>query len=154
MTEPIHPRVAQLQAHFEQVACTTMRDMPLSQPDLFVEAVDFSVDRSDDTVLIGVLILPWALNLLRLPVVRVEPTARIGQKNIYTLGDAEFEFMTAVDDGIGAYELCSLESPIRSCSTQAQAHAIAQAIMTHLRRNQAQAPESLSRRGFLTGRRA
>lgn len=143
-------RIAQLQERFEQIAQHDMCDMPLSRSGISVETVSFTMM---DEHWVGVLIVPWAINLIALPIERKMPLTTVGQKYNRMLGDTSLEFIQAYDEQIGAYEMCPLESPIESCSTQEHARAIAQAVMSQLKSHIEQAPESLSRRGFLTGRR-
>lgn len=142
------PRIAALVKRFDDIAQTTMREIPLARGDLSVEAVGFALH---DGVWTGVLITPWAMNLLRLPNEYHTPTANVGDKHTHTIGSTVFEFMQAFDGVLGGYETCSLESPLTSCTNQIQAREIALAVLTQLSATAANSPMSPSRRGFLTG---
>lgn len=152
MTHTLHPRITTLLTRFNEIAQTSMRDMPLSKPNIQVETVNFEWVQ-DDAVLQGILITPWAMNLLRISASFQAQTELVGTKHTHHIGDAEFTFYSAFDEVIGAYEMCSLESPL-SCETQELAREIAQAVLLQLYEKQTTAPESLARRGFLTGKRA
>ena len=63
-------RVCDLATHFREIGDTQMRDLPFYNANLEVEAWGFS--SFDDDSLMGVLITPWFMNLLVLPL-RFEP---------------------------------------------------------------------------------
>ena len=57
-------QVADLVAHYEAIYAERMRDLPIVNPRLAVEAVGFEQWEDQD---LGVLITPWFMNLVLLP---------------------------------------------------------------------------------------
>ena len=67
--------------------------------------------------------------------------------------EEDFDFIGACEDGFGAYEMCSLFSPMFEFADQAGARATAWEILGQLRRAPpALPPPAAGRRAFLTGR--
>lgn len=139
-------RVQQLRQRFQEIARTDMLDMPLNHPKLQVEVIGFD----EGVMQVGVLILPWAINLLRLPCTVLPLENPVGKKSLHAFGDIQLEFIQAYDDSVGAFEVCSLESPVNSCATQAQARELAQNVLAYLVKQEQGAPPSMSRRQFFT----
>ncbi len=96
-----------------------MRDLPLLQDALAVEAIGF---RRSGGARVGVLITPWAMNLLRLPDADAIPEGTVGTRE---LPRGPVDFIGARDEGIGAYETCSLFSPMHRFENQEAARAVA-----------------------------
>ncbi|AHE98009.1 hydrogenase expression/formation protein HupJ [Thioalkalivibrio paradoxus ARh 1] len=141
-----------------------MQGMPLANPALQVEAVGF---RHLHGAVFGVLILPWSMLLLRIP---DTGALRLGATAVRELPRGQVDFVGAHEDMIGAYESCSLFSPMFGFPDQATARAVAEEILVQLwstpqpasparpragggplaalRRN---ADQDLDRRGFLRG---
>ena len=76
----------------------------------------------------------------------------VGQVREREVGTARFEFISACEPGFGAFEACSLASPMFEYASQAQARATANAVLAALRAVEVPAPVSAARRGFLFGR--
>lgn len=157
---PLAPRVAALHALFERVACTRMAGIPILHPGLAVHAEGFEVEPGGRCGL-GVLVTPWFMNLVRLPLADDEPIAALGVKATRTVGEAGLEFIGAFEEGFGRYEACSLFSPMFEFVDQDAAVATARAVLAELRQPPApaapapasSAPQA-SRRALLFGRRA
>lgn len=166
--EALAPAVARLVEVYADIAATRMAGLPINNPALQVEAVGF-VDWQG--ALVGVLIAPWAINLIILPG-RCEAFRALGidQKQAWAFPSGEYEFMGGADDRLGAYQCCSLFSPVLEFATQAEARLAAATIMDALlavplesaevTAAQAEAArlngqplleQPLSRRGFLRG---
>jgi [NiFe] hydrogenase assembly HybE family chaperone len=111
-----NPRVEQLVARFREIGDTAMRDLPLYNANLEVEAVGF---RPFDGGWLGVLITPWFMNFVRLP---QEPVpidlTRVGHKVKAFLPSGERELMLGGDEVIGTYVSLSLQSPMSAFKTQ------------------------------------
>ena len=146
---------SRLEAVFTQIAATRMADFPLSQPALRVEAVGF---RPWEGLIVGVLVLPWAMNLVIAadghPEFSALPT---GRARVWTFPSGEYECYGLAEPGLPPLHLCSLFSPMREFASPEQARAVASAIMDALLTVPAQAPvagapESTARRQFLRGR--
>lgn len=138
-----------LQNTFSSISVTRMKDVPVQNPALHVEAVGFAP--AGDGWL-GILITPWFMNLVRLPHASASKCLGVGQKAEYPIGSERFEFIGAEEDEIGAFETCSLFSPMFEFADHAAAVATAQEVLKLLRKpvDTVQAP---ARRGFLLGRR-
>lgn len=146
-------RVQALEALFRHVERSRMADVPVLNRALQVEAVGFSaepVEPGEALAAVGVLLTPWFMNLVWLPLQSAE--GDVGQVRERKVGTARFEFITASEPGFGAYEACSLASPMFEYASQAQARATANAVLAELRFVEVPVPVSAARRGFLFGR--
>lgn len=159
MTDLPLPRVLALEQVFTEIARTRMRDVPVLNPEVQVQAMGFLADPDDADMLLGVLITPWFMNLVRLPTRPVSPGNKllaVGKKATRSAGHQSFEFVGACEAGLGAFEVCSLFSPMFEFADHAAAADTATEILHLLRTpvkpttHTAQTPPS--RRGFLFGR--
>ncbi|MBW6496687.1 MAG: [NiFe]-hydrogenase assembly chaperone HybE [Burkholderiaceae bacterium] len=151
----LHPRVEALVAA-HQMANAVMRELPLYNPALVIEAHGFAPLAGG--MLLGVLITPWFMNLVALPEV-VEPLdpARYGSARAFALPAGERVFRYAGDAAQGAFWAASLHSPMAVFRSQPQARAEAR-----LRLAEALTPPSAeadhvacpSRRAFFGGKLA
>ena len=151
-------RVQALVALFRHVQATRMVGVPVLNAALEVEAVGFEpalVEPGEPPAAVGVLLTPWFMNLVWLPL-QPDPRAdRVGQGRVRAVGPTSFEFIGAHEPGLGAYEACSLASPMFEFPDQAQARATARAVLAELRPPVPPGPPiSKGRRGFLFGRSA
>lgn len=96
-----------------------MRDLPLLHDALVVEAIGF---RRSGAARVGVLITPWSMNLLRLPDDDPIPEGQLAARE---LPRGPIDFLGAREEGIGAYETCSLFSPMHRFEGQEAARAVA-----------------------------
>lgn len=145
-------RVAALEQAFRAIEATRMCGLPMLHAGLQVEAVGFAMQAIDEgSAALGILITPWFMNLMLLPLDGT-PMRPVGKVRVRNLGGERFEFIGAQEDGFGAYEMCSLFSPMFEFADQAAARATAVEVLSVLRRQEAQAPSAPSRRAFLTGR--
>lgn len=137
-----------LEATFSDIMHTRMRDLPVLNAALSVQALGFSRYQQD---WLGVLITPWFMNVLLLP----EPespwqTQAPGSKFNQTFPYGVFEFTVAHEAQLGVYALCSLFSPMFQFENQAAAVAAAQAALQGLLTGPA--ARAVSRRDLLRGR--
>ena len=170
--------VRQLEVTFAQIARTRMAGLPVVHPRLRVQAVGFHArsvrvggaadePRAIEAGALGVLVTPWFMNLVWLPLLRQDAPRHPGRKQTRQVGSAAFEFISAWDDSLGAYEACSLFSPMFAFVDHAAAQATAQEVLRALR--QASTPRAglantprpgrvpapmPARRAFFLGRRA
>lgn len=152
-------RVESLVALFRHVERTRMAGVPVLNRALCVEAVGFepvAVEPGDAPAAAGVLLTPWFMNLVWLPLQPVAGEGRVGQACVRGLGGpTRFEFIAAHEPGLGGYEACSLASPMFDYADQDQARATAAAVLAELRPAvPPPVPVSNARRGFLFGRSA
>lgn len=148
-------RVQALEALFRHVECTRMVGVPVLNAALRVEAVGFemvAVDPGEAPAAVGVLMTPWFMNLVRLPLQPEAGADRVGRVRARSVGSTSFEFIAAHEPGLGVYEACSLASPMFEFPDQATALATAWAVLAELRPSAP--PASNARRGFLFGRSA
>ena len=123
--------VRALEAAFERIAATRMAGLPLNNPALRVQAVGFRPQ--EEGRLIGVLITPWAINLVML--------AATPSRELHLAADCRhdwdfpsgcYEFMGGEEAECGAYQFCSLFSPAFDFADQDSAVATANEIMRGL----------------------
>jgi [NiFe] hydrogenase assembly HybE family chaperone len=190
-------RVRELEALFERIASTRMQGVPILHPRLSVEAVGFRPSAGGRAA-VGVLVTPWFMNLVWLPLQPApaspaspaadaadadraasdrspsaappEPATPVGVTRTRAVGNERFDFIGAREPGFGAYEACSLFSPMSEFADQAAAVATAEQVMRllhppqplagadaapDLEADDASAPEAApSRRALLFGRAA
>lgn len=169
-------RVQGLVRHFVLVQHERMGDVPVLNPHLHVQALGFEPARDrwgqPQDWAEGLLITPWFMSLVRLPLGTPRLCADGPLPQVRTFGQEAFDFLPLHIPGQGWVETASLFSPMNDFADQAQAIATAQAVLALLR----QAPANdtsrqatttdkgmpatavpgavTSRRAFLTGRRA
>lgn len=195
--EALEARVRALVALHREIAATRMRGLPLLNPVLQVQAVGFELVQPPRTgpagaqgstgaaaaatpapnpgaevdAALGILLTPWFMNLVWLPLQRLDLGAQVGSKAQRHVGQECFEFIAAHENGVGRYEACSLFSPVFEFHNQEAAVDTARAILDTLRQPEtatvpgpaaaptpspevAQVAQVPARRAFLFGRSA
>jgi len=154
-------RVHALERLFAHVADTRMRGIAILHPGLRIQAVGFepvlAADGSSAQAAVGVLVTPWFMNLVWLPLDEAARDAlSVGATRDRRVGRECFPFIGAHEDGFGAFEACSLFSPMGDFADQDAALATARAVLEELRRPEpprpTPAPPAASRRAWLLGR--
>ena len=142
-------RVGELEQAFVEVQRTRMAGVPVLNPRLRVQAVGFASDAEPEDVAWGVLVTPWFMNLVRLPLAETAARALLpaGHKAWREAGTRGFEFIGGEEAALGRYEACSLFSPMFEFTDHGAALATAEAVLQQLRQ-----PAAAARRGFLFGR--
>ncbi|OAI08547.1 [NiFe]-hydrogenase assembly chaperone HybE [Methylomonas methanica] len=136
-----------LEAVFNNILTTRMRDMPVLNSALAVRALGFNRYNAD---WVGVLITPWFMNVLLLPGLDSQwPTQAPGTKFDQAFPYGSFEFVVADEGQLGRYAQCSLFSPMFQFADQAAAVAAAESALHALLA--APAPRAISRRDLLRG---
>ncbi len=99
-----------LEAAFGDVLANRMRGLPFVNPAIRVEAVAFAPWKH---YWLGVMLTPWAMNLMLVPreMSSWRPLA-MGNKRRYAFPAGHFDFISAHDDAIGEFLICSLFSPV------------------------------------------
>lgn len=157
--------VRQFGAAFERIAATRMAGLPMNNPALRVAAVGFRPWQ--DGHLVGVLITPWAINLVLLG---EQPGRALhlaaDRRRTWDFPSGSYDFMGGEEAECGAFQFCSLFSPVFEFADQASAEATAGEIMTALFADAASATDQreaarlcgnsvlqapTNRRGFLRG---
>ena len=97
-----HPRVLPLVERFRSVDAA-MRDLPLYNDKISIEAIGFRPFGEDASI--GVLLTPWFMNLIVLP---VKPAAMdmaaIGRTSVVELPVGRRNFVIDGDEAIGLYK--------------------------------------------------
>jgi [NiFe] hydrogenase assembly HybE family chaperone len=156
--------VTRLEACFTKVWHTRMEGLPILNPALRVEAINFL---PWDNGWLGVLVTPWFMSLLWVPNDRDAPLGQVRDKVVQYLPSGDYEFLVSHEDGMGNYLSCSLCSPMSPFADQESARATAIAVLQAVMQPPAEpapaaAPpqstevplsqRSLSRRELLLGR--
>lgn len=118
-----------LTADFLEVWHSKMRDVPLVNKALRVEAVGF---RRHEGVILGVLVSPWFMNLVMLPDGQDWSGLTTGEKETVVFPSGEYEFMHNVREMTGGYKACSLFSPMNDFASHKDATDVARAVMEAL----------------------
>ena len=131
-----------LEQTFRRIATTRMAGVPVLNPALQVRALGFApllqaVETSATTeaapALLGILLTPWFMNLLRVPAAG-QPVLPVGISAEREVGAHRLSFVGAHEPSLGAYEQCSLFSPMFQFADQAAAVATAREVLRELRR--------------------
>lgn len=121
---------AELEQAFVRIAATRMRDMPLCNLALSVEAYGFRAWRNDA---VGILITPWCMNLICLPAPDSPwQAASCGSAHSLPLPSGDYDFLGAEEASVGAYLSSSLFSPMFEFVDMAQAKAVAEAVLAEV----------------------
>ena len=114
---------AALERAFGAVA-DRMQGLGFVNPALRVQAVGFEPWEGH---WLGVLVTPWSINLMLLPLDPVRWRAiRPGEKQRYEFPAGGYEFIDAVDPVAGEYRMCSLFSPALEFEDHATAVTVAE----------------------------
>lgn len=121
-------RTKALVADFTEIFNARMRDLPMVNQALHVQAVGFQPYEGG---FLGVLIAPWFMNLVLLPG-PVRKALKSGEKEVLTFPSGAYEFMHATREMVGPYMACALFSPMGDFTSQLQAVEVARAAMVEL----------------------
>ena len=123
----IETLIQKIIARFRVIDSERMRDLPIYNSALYVEALHFQMieTEADKKVLIGALITPWFINVLLIHTDEIE-TAELGQRISYRLPAGDFEFMVGEDEELGRYDFYTLASPVLKYKTQHFARSLAE----------------------------
>ncbi len=119
-----------LAAVFGDILLTRMAGLAFVNPALQVEPLGFR--RDADGHWSGVLVTPWAINLLRLPGGEGWPATLAGGRHDWRFASGDYEFTVAEEERLGRYHLCSLFSPVFDFATHEQARLTALAAILAL----------------------
>ena len=119
-----------LVADFREIWNGKMRDVPMVNRALSIEAVGFMMH---DGRPLGVLISPWFMNLILLPAETEDwGTLTPGAKEIIGFPSGDYEFIHNTRETVGGYKACSLFAMMGEFNSQAQAVDVANAVMVAL----------------------
>jgi len=147
-TSKVIDTVDRLVARFESIHREQMRDLPIANPRLQVEAIGF---RDYYGELLGVLITPWFMNLVLMPVAK-QMSGRIqGSKSVLEFPSGAVEFTSSEDTALGSMRSAVLFRTVAEIPDQLTARSIAQTVMCDLFKAPGK-QRALNRRELLTGR--
>lgn len=130
LASDIARRTAALVADFTEVWNGKMRDVPLVNRALRVEAAGFQLWEGRP---LGVLLSPWFMNLVLLPAMDEDWSGLVpGAKEVIVFPSGRYEFLHNSRELTGGYKACSLFSPMGEFKTQKQAVEVAGAVMVAL----------------------
>jgi [NiFe] hydrogenase assembly HybE family chaperone len=140
----LNDRIELLERSFRHIASTRMAGVPVLHSALQVRAVGFAPLPEAPDWALGVLVTPWFINLLRLPLQPLADVAGaaaagcldVGRDAKREIGGQPLHFVGAHEDRLGHYEQCSLFSPMFHFADQAAAVATAAEVMKLLRNPQ------------------
>ena len=157
--EAAEPLVDALVKRFARIGDERMRDLPLYNAALKVEAIGFRGFGED---WLGVLITPWFMNVMLLPKEsEAMDMARMGKSVRIDLPAGPANFLHSGDEEYGAFKSLSLYSPMFDFANQDTARAAARGALLKLMRSPAKEAEPAtapaekkapSRRDLLRGR--
>lgn len=127
----ISTKVSKIVAHFETIYRERMRDLPIVNRCLQVEAVGF---RALGQHRLGVLMTPWFMNLLLLPGDEHWQSQEQGARCDVELPGERCEFTVTHDEVLGTYLSAVLFRTMSDMPDQDTARAIAGEILQRLRR--------------------
>ena len=144
-----------LEACYRRIGEHSMRDLPVYNDALVVEAVGF---RAHGDALAGILITPWFMNLILQPLDGSLASRRPGSSISHAFPVGVIDFNVGDIDGIGRIASCSLFSPMFEFGTMEQARATAEAAFVEIllppaarERPAAKVVAAVDRRRFLRG---
>ena len=139
-----------------------MADVPILNPALSVEAVDFQRWSGH---WLGIVVTPWCMSMLLIPG-STENWISTGEnkRRFVHFPAGDFAFLGSQEEELGEYQSCSLFSPMGKFATQSEASMTARASISGLLTPPQPAPAvmpakkatdspSLSRRGFFSLKR-
>jgi [NiFe] hydrogenase assembly HybE family chaperone len=104
-----------------------MRDLPVYNPALGVEAVGF---HTYEGRAFGIIVTPWFMNIVLAPLEAPADSAAVPGATVRRmLPAAPFDFTVGTLDGFGTIESCSLFSPMHEFADHAAARAAAEAAL-------------------------
>lgn len=122
-------RITKLVHRFTHIGETGMRDLPIYNHNLEVEAVGFELTENG---WFGVLITPWFINAILLPEQKSAASGPLGEKLTHELASGEHVFIVGEDDEVGGYDFITLASPTLNYKSQQVARAAAEKALTKL----------------------
>jgi [NiFe] hydrogenase assembly HybE family chaperone len=123
-------RIRQLVERFTHIGDNAMRDLPIYNHALQVDAISFE---STQAGWLGVLITPWFINVMLLPKQKQKTTIPLGDKVIHELASGVHQFSVGEDDELGRYDFLTLASPTLRYKSHQAARDAAQKALSKLR---------------------
>lgn len=132
-----------VEAAFERIHVLHMRDVPIINPALRVQALDFDLWQDN---WLGVLITPWCINLLRLPGSRGHWESVSGNHRLFHgFPSGNYAFLGGEEPEIGEYQSCSLISTMSQFAEQEAACAVAREVIKNMLKEPDPVPQGLKK---------
>ena len=142
LADYITTRVAALEADFREIWHSKMRDVPMVNAALQVQAIGF---RGHEGHVVGVLVSPWFFNLVLLPNPDQDwSTLQVGAKESISFPSGDYEFIHNIREMVGGYKACALFSMMGDFTSQLQVVEVARAVMAELFVGENRAPSDRS----------
>lgn len=142
--------VDDLVRHFEAISRDRMRGLPIVNPAIRVEAVDFQPWEGRE---VGVLISPWFINLVLLPGIEEWTADEQGKRIAIAFPSGACDMTVCHDEVLGVYLSAVLFRSVMDFPSQEIASAVASEALAQIM--SAAVPEGrISRRQVFTGLRA
>jgi len=139
---------AGMETAFTRIQRERMTGMPLLNPALEVQSVGF---RLWENYCLGVLITPWFMNLMLLPLDgNAWEELPSGTKINQSFPSGTCEFILGEEESIGRYLMCSLFSPVFEFQNQEAAVVAAEAVLQSLMDETSRDEVSIRKRGIRT----
>ena len=161
MTSPdrLAERRDALLATYREIARTRMAGLPVCNPALAVAAIGFAAapaaEDDDPEAALGILLTPWFMNLVHLPLQPCDGRRAVGTVRRRRIAGHDLDFIAAHEPALGGFAACSLFSPVFEFASLDAACATADAVLALLRPAAAAAATTPAarppRRAFLFG---
>ncbi|MEM7723157.1 MAG: [NiFe]-hydrogenase assembly chaperone HybE [Pseudomonadota bacterium] len=123
-------QAARLVADFQDLFTRKMRDVPLINSALEIEAVGFRIHAGRP---VGVLVTPWLMSIVALPAGGEDwSTLVTGTAEYLPFPSGEYEFTHNRRERTGGYKACTLFASMRDFTSQEQAVAVAHRVLAVL----------------------
>ena len=119
-----------LETVFTRIHREQMRDIPILNPVIRIQAVGFQLINGR---VVGIIITPWLMNVVMLPRDDEDWSQfELGKKQAHKFPSKIYKFMVNDIDGLGICQTHSLQSPMRTFSSHEQALAAANKFLREL----------------------
>ena len=119
-----------LEATYRLIQKTRMQDVPILNPALSVQAVGIRSWQGGGWF--GALVTPWSINLMIFGAGRDGTALKTGTAVGHAFPAGRIEFLAGEEEGFGAYQMCSLFSPVLEFADQETAVEAAEAALAAL----------------------
>ena len=118
-----------LEEAYHKVLQTHMLGLPILNSYLNIEAVGFAPFKN---LWLGILITPWFMNLMLLSRAETCPVLSEGKSQLWAFPSGNLKFNGDFEAEIGAFQTCTLFSPMHEFSSQEEARSAAQTIIKNV----------------------
>ena len=123
---------SQLDSVFNKILANEMAGLPLLNPKIDVEVLEFQEFEGRS---IGIVISPWLMSLIMLPSSQLGDdwsTFEIGQQHVHEFPSGDYKFLVNEFEGLGICQVHAIHSPMSNFFTHDQAKITALVFMKKL----------------------